>query len=32
VFTLLYLGFLAQRYALAVLRDLKDQEASRAIS
>ena len=32
VFTLLYLGFLAQRYALAVLRDLKDEEASRAIS
>jgi heme exporter protein C len=31
VFTLLYLGFLAQRYALAVLQDLKDQEASRAI-
>ncbi len=32
VFTLLYLGFLAQRYALAVLRDLKDEEASRAVS
>lgn len=32
VFTLLYLGFLAQRYALAVLRDIKDEEASRAIS
>ena len=32
VFTLLYLGFLTQRYALAVLRDLKDEEASRAIS
>jgi heme exporter protein C len=31
VFTLLYLGFLAQRYALAVLRDLRDEEASRAI-
>jgi heme exporter protein C len=29
VFTLLYLGFLAQRYALAVLRDLKDEEISR---
>jgi len=32
VFTLLYLGFLAQRYALAVLRDLKDEETSRAVS
>ena len=32
VFTLLYLGFLAQRYALAVLRDIKDEEASRAVS
>lgn len=32
VFTLLYLGFLTQRYALAVLRDLKDEEASRAVS
>ena len=28
VFTLLYIGFFAQRYALAVLRDLKDQEAA----
>lgn len=28
VFTLLYLGFFSQRYALAVLRDLKDQEAA----
>lgn len=32
VFTLLYLGFLAQRYALAVLRDLKDEEAAHAVS
>ncbi len=32
VFTLLYLGFLAQRFALGVLRDLKEEEASRAIS
>jgi heme exporter protein C len=39
VFTLLYLGFLTQRYALAVLRDIKDDEIgstdqaiSRAIS
>ena len=31
VFTLLYLGFLAQRYALAVLRDFKDEEAARAV-
>ena len=28
VFTLLYLGFLTQRYALAVLRDIKDEEIS----
>ena len=28
VFTVLYLGFFAQRYALGVLRDLKDQEAA----
>jgi heme exporter protein C len=32
VFTLLYLGFLAQRYALGVLRDLQDEEASGALS
>lgn len=32
VFTLLYLGFLAQRYALAVLRDIKDEETIRAVS
>ena len=28
VFTLLFIGFFSQRYALAVLRDLKDQEAA----
>jgi len=32
VFTLLYGGFLAQRYALGVLRDLREQEASGAVS
>lgn len=32
VFTLLYCGFLTQRYALALLRELKDQEAGDAIS
>ena len=32
VFTLLYGGFLTQRYALGVLRDLREQEASGAVS
>ncbi|GBD32220.1 Heme exporter protein C [bacterium HR33] len=32
VFTLLYAGFLTQRYALAVLRELEDQEAADAVS
>ena len=32
VFTLLYGGFLAQRYALGVLRELREQEASGAVS
>ncbi len=31
VFTLLYLGFLMQRYALAVLRDVREEEAASAI-
>lgn len=31
VFTLLYVGFLTQRYALAVLRELEDQEFAGAI-
>jgi heme exporter protein C len=32
VFTLLYGGFLTQRYALAVLRELEDQESGDAVS
>jgi heme exporter protein C len=32
VFTLLYVGFLMQRYALAVLRDVREQEAADGIS
>lgn len=32
VFTLLYAGFLTQRYALAVLRDLREQEAGGVVS
>ncbi|GIW52691.1 MAG: cytochrome c biogenesis protein [Gemmatimonadales bacterium] len=32
VFTLLYAGFLTQRYALALLRELEDQEAADAVS
>ncbi len=32
VFTALYVGFLAQRYALGVLRDLREEAASRAVS
>jgi heme exporter protein C len=32
VFTLLYVGLFAQRYALGVLRDLREEEASRAVS
>jgi len=31
VFTLLYVGFLMQRYALAVLRDVREEEAASAI-
>jgi heme exporter protein C len=31
VFTLLYSGFLAQRYALAVLRELEDEESGYAV-
>ncbi len=32
VFTLLYVGFLMQRYALAVLRDVREEEAASGIS
>jgi heme exporter protein C len=32
VFTLLYVGFLTQRYALGLLRELRDEEAARAVS
>ncbi len=32
VFTLLYIGFLMQRYALSILRDVREEEAAGAIS
>jgi len=32
VFTLLYVGFLMQRYALSILRDVREEEAAGAIS
>jgi heme exporter protein C len=32
VFTMLYAGFLAQRYALALFEDLREEEAARAVS
>ncbi len=32
VFTLLYVGFVMQRYALAVFQDVREEEAARAIS
>jgi len=32
VFTVLYIGFLMQRYALSILRDVREEEAERGVS